>query len=199
MKVTNHCLIGSCIILYALSAAALPIDFAALDLELRSVITNRSTGGAELLEAISRLGPVNEPPQFWTRIANDKSYNLNHRSRAVFALFRRHVPLGNLAELSGLLAPARWIDEATINQIEPGCGPVPVEQNVGESVFLISPFSRGGIYLRLLGPIDLQQFKSYLKGDPTIKSKPGPAILEIGYSDDYYQWLRRPYVPKREP
>src|SRR5690349_13054789 len=72
----------------ALSAE--PIDFPALDRVLHSVITDRQTSDSNLLQAISRLGPVTEPPSFWWPVIDDSSYSIAHRTRALYALFRRH-------------------------------------------------------------------------------------------------------------
>src|SRR5271154_5038461 len=66
------------------------IDFKLLNQELLHLIEQRTTDDETLLQSISHLGQVTEPPSFWTTIANNEKYTIKHRSRCIMALFRRH-------------------------------------------------------------------------------------------------------------
>src|SRR5690242_4452091 len=86
--------------------SAMSVDFAKLDLELRSVIEDRQTSDEDLLQAISRMGKVAEKPEFWKGIADDPTYGIPHRRRVIFALFRRHGQLcTGIAQLARVIGP----------------------------------------------------------------------------------------------
>lgn len=98
--------------------SAEPIDFPALDRVLHSVITNRQISDTILLQAISRLGPVTEPPSFWWSLIDDSSYSLAHRTRALHALFRRHGEIRRSAtDLRDVLGDGKWLHEATFTKV----------------------------------------------------------------------------------
>lgn len=171
------------------------VDFVALDADLRAVITNKATSDADLLQAISRFGRVSENPGFWTTIANDESYTALHRSRCVFALFRRH---GNhcsgLRQLGNVLAPANWLLEDSILRVENVIGWVPVDVTFGDTIFRIelphaSKDKAASVYIRIAGKVTKSDFIRVIRG----LSGAGPSdylVQEYGYADDYENWLR---------
>jgi hypothetical protein len=168
-------------------------SLADIDAVLRSTITNKTASDEALLQAISRLGPRTEPPTFWTEIANDPSYSLWHRTRAVFALFRRHGrTCDSLACLKAVLEPAIWLSESAITKVTPPSGPIPVgTENPGDTVFQISVFhGPPSIYIRLMGEVPIENFSRVLREQqPMIKAQ-NAIIFEIGYFDDYDAWLK---------
>lgn len=184
----------------ALSAE--PIDFPDLDRVLHSVITNRQTSDTVLLQAISRLGPVTEPPLFWWSVIDDSSYSLAHRTRALHALFRRHGEIRRSAiDLRNVLGDGKWLAEATIAKETLGSGPLPVEE--GESVFCLTVFRSAPlsarIYIRVLGDVSNEAFARVLKENVSPKvlrpeashENINPNILGYVYQDDYDRWYYR--------
>jgi hypothetical protein len=175
------------------------------------VITNRQTSDAVLLQAISRLGPVAEPPSFWWPVIDDSSYSLAHRTRALHALFRRHGETRRAAiDLRNVLGNGKWLDEATISKETFGFAALPVEENEGESVFCLTVFRSAPIsariYIRVLGDVSNEEFAKALKGSPKVpKENPSskilrpeashenmnPVIIQYGYQDDYFRWYYR--------
>src|SRR5262245_17481718 len=114
------------------------VDFAQLEIELRSTITNRAVTDEVLLQAISRLGKVSEPPDFWTRIANDSSYTLTHRRRCIFALVRRHgMSCTSIEPLARRLTPATWLRDEDIELVTHVFGWIPIDFTLEDSVFRI--------------------------------------------------------------
>lgn len=177
-------------------------DFAKLTVQLRAAITNKTTTDDVLLESISRLGKFSEPPSFWTKIANDPQYSRQHRTRAVFALFRRHGEWSGEAHLLGkCLMPAKWLEESSIEKVPYEFGKLPVDVNPGESVFSISVLHGPSIYVKLAGNVDVETFNALLRGNDVSNLKREPTILQYGYGDDYDDWLRGtfPVIPEHSP
>ena len=187
----------------ALSAE--PIDFPALDRVLHSVITNRQTSDAVLLQAISRLGPVTEPPSFWWPVIDDSSYSLAHRTRALHALFRRHGETRrSAADLREVLGYGKWLREASIWKEIFGVEKLPMAVNEGESVFRLTVFESTRIYIRVLGDVSQEAFAKFLKESPKVYKYPpkvlrpeasresiAPVIFQYAYEDDYDRWYYR--------
>jgi hypothetical protein len=166
-------------------------DFAQLDHRLRAVIKDKNTSDNDLLEAISRLGKLSEPASFWTQIANDPNYSTRHRTRAVFALFRRHGQWsGEMLSLARCIAPAKWLDESSIERVPYVFGYLPVEVTSGESVYSISVLHSSKIYIRLRGEVNQETFVSLLGGRDVTDLKTEPTILQLGYADGYDDWIR---------
>ena len=165
-------------------------NFTALDIQLHAAIANTNTPDDLLLESISRLGKITEPPSFWTQIADNTNYSLPHRTRAVFALFRRHGErCGDIQDLRRCLAPAKWLDQSSIQKIPFVFGFLPVEVNSEESIFSISVFYGPKIYIRLRGDVDYKTFVEAIRGEAKEPIKSELIILQCGYADDYEQWL----------
>src|SRR5256885_5191590 len=66
------------------------LNFELLDRKLLEMIRDKGVGVDDLQKAIEHLGKPVEDPQFWTQIANDDSFSVEHRRKCVFAFFRRH-------------------------------------------------------------------------------------------------------------
>lgn len=168
-----------------------PPDFDQLDIQLRAAITNIAASDDVLLQSISRLGRVTEPASFWAQIADDSSYSIQHRTRAVFALFRRHGEwCGDARSLGACLRPAKWLDQSSVERITYVFGWLPVEVRPGESVYQISVFRGPSVFIRLQGDVDLETLTAFLRGRDTRALKTNPTILECAYGDDYDKWLR---------
>src|SRR5947209_7648586 len=139
--------------------------------DLFSTIAKRGTAAPKLDEAIARLPmPPNEPPQFWSRIANDPTYSRYHRRRAVFQLFRRHIHVGmRLSEVAHLLNRPTWLHASDIVEIKYILGKIPVRTDPRDTVFvlLVPPVPRqntAAIYVRVTGKIAQWEFRSLLLG-----------------------------------
>jgi hypothetical protein len=159
--------------------------------KLLLTITNKTISDDTLLESISMLGRVTEPPSFWTTIADDRSYPVKQRTRAVFALFRRHAMwCPDCRELSATLAPAQWLSQSTVSRIEFVFGLLPIDVNEGQSVYQTSVLNGPSIYIKLQGDIAPEAFSELLHAKPGAAVKMNPAIIQCAYSDDYDEWLR---------
>lgn len=164
-------------------------NFVALDNQLRSAITNINTPDSLLLESIAHLGAVTEPPSFWTQIADNTNYTLVHRTRAVFALFRRHGQyIHNVWDLRRCLTPANWLKQSPVEKVVQGF--MPVDLRSGDTVFSISVLYGPKIYIRLIGHVEYNAFLRVLLGEGHVDPNSEMLIGEYGYADDYYEWLR---------
>jgi hypothetical protein len=185
----------------------------ALRAEPFSTIATRGITEAELAEAIAKLKmPVNETPQYWTRIANDSSYSTFHRRCAVFQLFKRHVHVGmRLSELAHLLDHPTWLGAGDIHLVEYVGGYIPVRPNIGDTVFLLEflPEARNKdsttylrieakgefqslmlpgaenhsvIYLCISGKVDVQGFRNLVLGSVEANIR-NATVLEVAISE----------------
>ncbi len=133
----------------------------------------------DLLSALRSLrdsGLTNEPPQFWSAIANNPQYSVDHRSRAVLQLFARHfhsgMTLGNIAEL---LNHPRWLHEKDVLVPRAWMGPSPFERIVNDEYPFVwirvinSPAQRDNIapiiYLSIRGDTQRKEVFECLKGN----------------------------------
>src|SRR2546421_7996020 len=135
------------------------VDFARMDMELQSVITNKASSQTDLLQAISRLGRVAEHASFWTTIANDPTYSAEHRRRCAMAFFRRHGRFcTGLRQLAGMLSPSNWFEKGDIEEVRSVFGAAPVEVTEGDTVFKIRIFPsqmgpQANVFIKLLGKV----------------------------------------------
>lgn len=176
-----------------------PPDFEELNSRLLALIADKTTTDQVLLESISRLGRVTEPPAFWNRIADDSGYSRQHRTRAVFALFRRHGERrADVPSLGKCLGKADWLRESIKERVTSMFGPLPAELRPGHSTYSISVLGGPKIYITFPGDVDLVTFKTMLKGNIPADLKADPVIVHIGYGDDYDEWLRGPLPGQQE-
>jgi hypothetical protein len=171
-----------------------------------SVIANRASSDEDLLEAISRLGRMSEPPAFWTAIIQNPAYSMLHRKRCVMALFRRHGSYqGHAADLANVLDATKWLHSGDITQVGAITGSIPVDVNLDDTIFLIMVLDRAenesgeerkskrfGIYLRVVGKVTLEDFTSVVRTGRPSTGDGNVLIVQYGYADDYDEWLRRP-------
>jgi hypothetical protein len=180
-------------------AEEVKLDFKKLDQQLHSIITNKSSSDEDLLKAISHLRPVTEPPEFWTKIANDSSYNVEHRRRAVMSLFRRHCWENTVKGLGEKLKPANWLSDADISSfdtisVENRQEPM-WEMRGKDSIFVIKPFpgSRPSacIYIKVGDKMSLEEFSRLIRRDrvESLRLTSDRLILECFIGDDYEKWL----------
>jgi len=162
-----------------------------MGIELLTTIAKKGVPDAELARAIAKLEmPPSEPPQYWSRIANDPGYGDSHRRRAVFQLFRRHVRVGMaLSELAHLLDHPTWLRGDDVRLIDILAGHIPVQLNPDkdETVFVLIVLREpdqdtSGIYLRIAGKISLQRFRDLIL-NATEDGIGHAAVLEVGYSE----------------
>jgi hypothetical protein len=79
------------------------------------VIASRHTPMARVQRAIAGLGPVTEPSEFWSAIANDPAFSEEHRGLCVLQLFKRHVHRGmTLEQLNRTLKGAPWLAQEDV-------------------------------------------------------------------------------------
>jgi hypothetical protein len=140
----------------------------------------------KLLQAVAQLQmPANEPPQYWSRIANDAHYQRFQRRMAVYQLFKRHVHVGmRLSELNPLLQRPTWLRTDDISVFKELIGKIPVHWNFDDTVlvirFLPDPHKDVvGVYLHVAGKVDLQLFQDLLlkSSDTSVNDS---KIVEIG-------------------
>jgi hypothetical protein len=189
MKVKSVLMVA---LLLSLIAAPLAIRAAGHESEagLLSAIAERSIPEQDLIEAISKLGlPAQEPPQYWSRMANDPTYPNYHRRRAVIELFKRHAHVGmRLSEVRHLLACPTWLRAEDVILIEAIFGGhIPVRLGRGDTVFDLSVLPEAGmgrwvVYLRLTRRVEEEKFRSLLLGAATPDPQTGRAkIAQIGF------------------
>ena len=154
-----------------------------------SIIAAKGTSPTELDAAVANLTmPPKESPKYWSEIANDSSYPVFHRRRAVFQLLSRHLRTGmSVSELAKLLDHPTWLRASHIFLVDTLRGQIPVHLSPNDTVFvlevLLGPHrDTSAIYLRVRGKVDLQKFRdAILAGKKT--SIGNAAIVEIGLEE----------------
>jgi len=95
---------------------------AGLSNKVLDVIANPHATTNQLIYALKLLAAsraTNEPPKFWTAIANSSDYSVDHRRRAVLQLLARHFHPGmTFGEVGRLFDHPTWI-----NPLNLGGGP----------------------------------------------------------------------------
>jgi hypothetical protein len=154
--------------------------------ELLRIVADRNAKCSGVVKAAQRLGPVTEPPDFWTRVANSAEYTKRHRRVAVIELFRRHVKPGmSLAELGDVLDRAIWLNECTVTALETVYAIIPLRGGVlpGAFAILVFPEIPGDmwrIYLRVSEHLEVDTFLSALRGEDVEERVADTRIIEIG-------------------
>lgn len=181
-------------------------DFEAMTRRCHSVITNPASSDSELLEAISRLGRMEEPPSLWTRVADDPTYGTLHRKRCIMALFRRHgTECETIADLASVLGRPRWLTNSDLKEVAVITGWVPVDMVPGDTVFAItilpgttpkeaeaSSKLRCAVYVRVSGKVIREDFLAFLQHGKREAVGGNAFIEQFGFIDDYGEWLRGP-------
>jgi hypothetical protein len=161
--------------------------------ELLRIVADRNAKCSGVVKAAQRLGPVTEPPDFWTRIANSAEYTKRHRRVAVIELFRRHVKPGmTVGELGTMLEGAAWLSECGVStlagKIIAAAFPLVTVSpaTIEIVVFRELPGARWRIYLRLSGEVEVHSFTGALAGEDVDESVKNTIILEIGIAAMQY-------------
>ena len=121
-----------------------------------------------VVSSMLALGEPIEPASFWSAIANNKTFQPQHRRLAIYQLFRRHVPLGTtVRELGLLLEDATWLSESSISEITALGGKIPVNWTSGDTILLIELLPAPdryelALYVRIAGAIKPKDFKKAL-------------------------------------
>ena len=158
---------------------------------LLATIAEPKTSREALIQALGQLGPPSEPASFWTSIANSSSYGPDHRRRAVFELFKRHVAPGQtLGQLAQLLDHPTWLDAADVSVVDRLGGKIPVAWSSADTIFAIALFpgvsnrryAHWTIYLKVSGKVDRYSFVRALRGEPVADAARGARLLEFGLS-----------------
>ena len=92
------------------------------------VISNPQTRTNELVDALRVLRNsswTNEPPEFWSHIANSTNYPVDSRRRAFLQLFERHFRSGmTLPEIGRMIDHPKWIRRYDIIPFGSGGAPM---------------------------------------------------------------------------
>jgi hypothetical protein len=161
--------------------------------ELLGIIANPQTDKETLKGTIQKLEAVDEDAKFWVNIANSDQYNQDHRRRAVFALFKRHIsPPTTLIELVSILDNPTWLKREDIRVVSELAGQIPVTFNQKDTVFVLSVFpdlpdgryAFWAIYLRVEGKMTAETFSNILYGHSRDRQLLDRQVLEFALSPD---------------
>src|SRR5579862_4456285 len=146
------------------------------EIEPFTAIAGKHISGPELAEAITQLPvTVTEPPQFWSRIANDRGYPNFQRRQTAFQLFKRHVHIGmRVLALAQVLNHPTWLGPGDIARCDMVGGFVPIHFNGTDAVFALRGLtvqSNFAVYLRVTGRVDVQALRGLIVGQS--KAEPG--------------------------
>ena len=159
--------------------------------DLLQVIANPKTDKETLMRAIQQLGTVTEAAHFWSNMANSDSYSQDHRRRAVFQLWKRHVSPGiTQAQLAQILANPSWLADEDIHVVTFLAGKIPVKVRFEHTIFLLRLFpdlpdgrwKYWAIYLSVSGKVKAESVRCVLRGDAVGASS--AKVLEFGLSPD---------------
>jgi hypothetical protein len=142
-----------------------------MDSEPYRTLANGKIDKKNLDLALTKLSvPADDPPHFWSKIANDPKFPDFHRRSAVFELFRRNIRAGTLlSETTRLLDKPTWLTESDIMEVDMLQGKIPVDIVPNDTIFSIAVIPEKGddvsaIYLRLQGDISYKDFVSLMLG-----------------------------------
>lgn len=155
-----------------------------------AIIVDRHCGEDQLRQAIQGLGPVSEPPSFWTAIASDDSYSRFHRRQSVFQLFYRHIRPGmTLADLARVVGQPTWLSRINVTAVEDLGGHIPVALSSDRTVLVFDilpdPMPNSDhwqVYLSVTGAVDPGDVIRLLSGERVPETVHNAHIIEIGFS-----------------
>lgn len=154
--------------------------------ESLNVIASPDTPAERLAEAVRSLGPGDEPPRFWSGIANDPAYPPAHRRTAVLQLFRRHVrPRSTLREAGAVLEGAPWLEDGDVVIVEDVGGALPVAPGADRTIARIAVMPGSGppcfVFLAVAGEVEAADVAAALRSAGGAEAE----IVEIGvYPED---------------
>ena len=155
------------------------------------LIASPQVEGEALTAAIKSLGPPAEAASFWTKIANSDSYSADHRRRAIFALFGRHVSPGiTLGQLGKILDHPTWLRDDDIDLVTVVGGKLPVHFSAEDTIVVFTVFAMvpdgiyqsWAIYLTAAGKIDRAQIIAVLRGDQSASTAATAKIMDLGFA-----------------
>ena len=167
---------------------------------LLTTIADRHVSEEKLMQAVTQLTmPPTEPPQYWSRIANNVHYPRLQRREVAYQLFKRQVRVGmQLSELNSLLQHPTWLRASDISLAEEDVGKMPVHWAMNDTVLVIRILPDPdkdvvAVYLEVARkPADLLHFNAELQRfqDLLLKSQAkspetslqNTKIVEIGLS-----------------
>ena len=147
-----------------------------METEPFTTIASKQISGPELTEAITRLPvAVTEPPEFWSRIANDAGYPHFQRRQAAIQLIKRHIRIGmRVLEFARVLNHPTWLGPRDIVACDMMGGFIPIQFNGTDTVFVLRVLTLQPTFaanLRLTGYVDVQALRGVLLGHAT--AEPG--------------------------
>jgi len=115
--------------------------------EVFSQITDKRIQDTILLAALDALGDTIEPPEFWSKVANDHGYSPFHRRKCIFELFKRHIKAGiSLAGLAATLDKPTWLKRENVVIVTRLGGKLPFSWSSQDTVVMIYPDLPQGNY-----------------------------------------------------
>ncbi len=152
-------------------------------------ISQKDVSYRVLQAAVSRLSvPSQDPLNFWSTIANNKSFPLFHRRVAVFQLFKRHVTVGTrLSKIRDLLDTPDWLHTNDLILVDEVFGRIPLDYNPNDTIIAIVVLpeeqkNKSAIYLRFQGHIPLKQFFPLAFDEQYERAEDYP-VVQIGFSE----------------
>jgi hypothetical protein len=151
-----------------------------------AVIADPGASESRLLEAIKTLGPADEPPSFWRKIAQAEGRPDFQRAHAVFQLLRRHAKPGmTLADFAELLGDGAWASGNAVEIVSAVAGELPVRWTPDDTVFVLRPTPASlefAVYVRVTGKIPLGSFRRLLAGGDSEEAVREAQVREIGFA-----------------
>jgi hypothetical protein len=148
------------------------------------VIASADADLVTLRRALDRLGPVEEPPEFWLNIISDRRFSPAHRRLCLDSFFKRHAVGARVDSCFALLHRAVSFSDAQVRDAT-HFSLVPVKRPPGQSVFMLRPELPAGndsaIYIRLSTTVTTADFLMMMRGNKPRGS--GVRILEVGIND----------------
>lgn len=135
------------------------------------IITNSNAEPRAVRAAITDLGSITTLATFWSQIANNKHYTIEHRQLCFFQLLRRHAHEGmTLGDLAKRLDRPTWIRAEDVQKILIVAGLMPInvrEEGTSFGICVLRP-SEGdvpGFWMRIAGTITKEELIALLRGE----------------------------------
>jgi len=136
----------------------------------------------QALRTVKAMKITNEPSKYWSAIANNPRYSVDHRRRAALQLVARHFRRGmTVQQLGSLFDHANWFDsyceEFSMGAPPPGTGP---DDNWFYIIILNDHHFSPAVWFKFTGslPGTMDDLCKCLKGDPV-----NSAVHEIRVTD----------------
>ncbi len=160
-----------------------------------NIISDIEISKEKLIEALASLKDTSESYKFWLMIVNNNAYKDDHRRRALFMLFNRHIKANiTIQDFSRFLEKPNWLAIDDIEVVSLLGGEMPIGFNPNDTNLVLKVFPNisdsqrkfWAIYIRIEGKISKTEFFEIVssggeRGSKELKEK---KILEIGLSPD---------------